>query len=274
MSASWTTWTTERAMVADFTAWVRHQGWQVYAETGRWDLVVVRPEDGFQIGIEAKLRLNADVLCQVLAHDTRLRQGYGPDCRAVLVPEAKAVGGLVAIARRLNVVVVTGSGPATEHHSFCRAGVWYGGRDGWKGCCFNPGLPDKNDGQYTDPAWPELCPDQRITLPEYVPDVVGGASAPVALTHWKIQAIKIACLLEYRGWVTRSDFKALHLHMSRWTEGAWLSRADCGRWIAGPGLPDFRAQHPMNYEQIKADLPEWGRSLIQAEPSLSRGAAA
>ena len=258
----WKPWATEQAMVADFTAWVRHQGWQVYAETAGWDLVLVRPEDGFQVGVEAKLRLNADVLCQVIGHDSRLRQGYGPDCHAVLVPAAKAIGGLTTIARRLNIVVINGSGPPARDHSVFRDGVWYGGRDGWKGCCFAPGLPKRNDGQYMDPAWPELCPDRRVTLPDYVPDVVGGASAPIALTHWKIQAIKIACLIEHRGWVTRSDFKAVNLHMSRWTEGQWLSRIGGGRWAAGPGMPDFRAQHPVNFEQIKADLPKWGAKMI------------
>lgn len=258
----WKPWATEQAMVADFTAWVRHQNWQVYAETGGWDLILVRPDDGFQVGVEAKLRLNADVLCQVIGHDTRSRQGHGPDCHAVLVPEAKATGGLATIARRLNIVVVTGSAPV-HGHLVWRAGVWYGdGRDAWTGACFRPGLPTRADGQYMDPEWPELCPDRRVTLPDYVPDVVGGASAPIALTHWKIQAIKMACLLEHRGWVTRSDFKAINLHMSRWTEGQWLSRVGGGRWAAGPGLPDFRTQHPVNYEQIKADLPKWGATLI------------
>lgn len=98
---------------------------------------------------------------------------------------------------------------------------------------------------------------QRCALPDYVPDVAAGSSAPVKLTDWKVKAIKLAVLLETRA-VTRADFKALGLDPSRWTDRhtGWLVAGDAG-YRPGPGMPDFKAQHPRNYEEIRADIAKW-----------------
>lgn len=235
-------WETEAAMVADFSAWATHCGWTVYAETAGWDLLLVRPADGFQIGIEAKLSLNAKVLCQVIEHD-RWRCEEGPDCHAVLVPRPKSVNGLEIIAARLGIVVITGAEPSRHRR--------------WKGHHFDPSLPDDRASSYGSvETWPERCPDQRHRLPDYVPDVTGGHSAPVKLTEWKIGALKVQIILETRGFVTRADFKALRVHPSRWTQ-FWLRSNGEGGWVQTAAMPDFKAQHPVNYEQIKADMAKW-----------------
>jgi len=239
-------------MVADFTAWAQHHGWTVYAETAGWDLLLVRPADGFQIGVEAKLRLNVEVLCQAIGRESRYSRGVGPDSRAILAPRPKTQNGLTMLARHLGVVVVTGSAP--DRYAF----------GDWKGPRFGPDLPsiDKRfvvtDDELSQWGWPELCPDQRCALPDYVPDVTGGHSAPVALTPWKVQAIKAAIVIEVAGYITRADFKALKIDPSRWTQG-WLEPLGGGRWAPGERRrpPNFKAQHPVNYEQIKADLPKW-----------------
>lgn len=248
---TWETWKTEAAMVADFTAWVgRAGGWTAYAETAGWDLLLVRDADGFQIGIEAKLSLNAAVLCQVIGHDSVWAPGVGPDCHAVLVPRAKSVNGLATIAKRIGVVVITGHEPPSYRG---------GGHP-----AFGPELPTTADrwamrDDVAQQAWPEHFPEARCKLPEYVPDVTGGHSAPVQLTIWKIAALKIAVLLEVRGHVTRADFKALGIDARRWTD-SWLKSNGEGGWVAA-NMPDFRRQHPVNYEQIKADLPKWGAAI-------------
>lgn len=256
MAADWKPWATEAAMVADFTGWVRHQGWQVYAETGGWDLVLVRPEDGFQIGVEAKLKLNAAVLCQAIWHDSKWDPGHGPDCWAVLAPGEKTLSGLAALATRLGVVVIKGSAPSAREYGTAR--MHYGGKRGWRGPVFSPDLPVRRDDAFLladDPEWPERAPDRRVHLPEYIPDVTGGHSAPVKLTAWKIGALKIAVLLEVRGCVTRADFKHIGIDPRRWTDG-WLRSAGGGRWVPNR-MPDFKAQHPVNYEEIKADIERW-----------------
>lgn len=252
-------WTSEAALAADFIAWAAHHGWTAYAETAGWDILLVRPEDGFQIGVEAKLALNVKVLCQTLEHEHAYGSGTGPDCWAVLVPGAKAVNGLGAIARRLGVVIITGWKPET----------W----GDWKGPAFKPELPKvagrwapySDENEFYDGGWPERCPDQRHTLPDWVPDVTAGASGPTKLTTWKVKAIKVAIILEARGWVTRADFKALEIDYRRWIH-TWIKPIGDGRWAADASLPDFRAQHPINFEQIKADLAKWLPAGIDLAP--------
>jgi hypothetical protein len=249
-------WETEAALAADFIAWAAHHGWTAYAETAEWDILLVRPEDGFQIGVEAKLSLNVKVLCQTLEHDHAYGSGTGPDCWAVLVPGAKAVNGLAAIARRLGVVIITGWKPET----------W--GR--WKGPAFRPALPTVIDSwhdndEFSHQSWPDRCPDQRHPLPDWIPDVAAGASGPVKLTTWKVKAIKIAVILQARGYVTRADFKALDIDYRRWIH-TWIKPIGEGRWVADPAMPDFRAQHPVNFEQIKADLAKWLPVTIDLTP--------
>jgi hypothetical protein len=67
----------ESALCAAFRAWAESQGWVVYPEVSDWDLVLVTATG--QVGIQAKLRANLDVLAQCL--------GAGPKLRAVLVPD-------------------------------------------------------------------------------------------------------------------------------------------------------------------------------------------
>ncbi len=213
--------------------------WTAYNETGGFDILLVR-EDGFQIGVEAKLKLNTKVILQAAE-----MLGYhyvdrpGPDCRAVLVPDG-GNGELKQIAKLLGITVVTYRPPESY---VTRSSIW-------------PELPRMKD-DYWNNSWTELCPANRIELPEWVPDVQAGAKAPVALTDWKIRAIKIAVTLEKRGFVTRKDFAHHKISMSRWTQGGWIDKDGKGGWIAGKYLPDFRSQHPVNYPQIEADYQKW-----------------
>lgn len=237
-------WKTEAELVADFVRCAEQQGWTAYAETEGWDLLIVRKADGFQVGIEAKMSLNATVLCQVLARGSNGRTD-GPDCHAVLVPAPKSVHGLQTIARHLGIVVIEAKKRLL------------GGHNGYGS--FSPDLPDIRDTPYYwAEKWPELCPDRRLTLPDYVPDVAGGHPAPVRLTPWKVAAIKIAIIIEIRGFVTRADFKALNVSSSRWTQ-FWLKSNGESGWIpkGSSSMPNLRAQHPVNYEQIKADAAKW-----------------
>ncbi|GAA4108673.1 hypothetical protein ACFFTN_01275 [Aminobacter aganoensis] len=213
--------------------------WTAYPETGGFDILLSRA-DGFQIGVEAKLKLNAKVILQA-AEDCR--RSYvampGPDCRAVLVPEAHNRE-LAELCRLLCVTVVV---HRPREPGVVRSPIW-------------PDLPTATD-QYWNEVWHELAPARRLDLPEWVPDVAAGASAPIALTDWKIRAIKIVVTLEKRGFVTRQDFSHFKISMSRWTQGRWLVQDGRGGWVAGQYLPDFRAQHPVNFPQIEADYDKW-----------------
>jgi hypothetical protein len=221
------------------------KGWTAYAETGGFDILLSRDADGFQIGIEAKLKLNAKVVCQAAESMSYQRADLsGPDCRAVLIPERVSLD-MAPVCIHLGITVIR----------VCPMG---GKRNGYKTNPFHPPLPPiGKENAYSERYWHERAPASRITLPDYVPDTLAGDKSPVTLTGWKIKAIKIAVTLDKRGYVTRADFKHHQISMSLWSQRHWIT-LDRNRkvWTAG-SLPDFRAQHPTNYVQIEADYEAW-----------------
>lgn len=229
---------TEREMCAAFIAAIDKRIWIPYPETQGWDILLVRKTDGFQIGIQAKLKLNADVINQAIEDGYGAYWSNGPDCRAVLVPW-NCTGRLTKIASYIGVTVVR----------------MYPGVNRPR---FNPDLPRDGDPSANSTDWFQTCPKKRHSLPEYVPDVPAGASAPVQLTNWKIAAIKIAVTLEKRGFVTRHDFSHIGLDHRRWTApgNQWL-QVENGHFVAGERLPDFKKQHPRVYTEIAADADDW-----------------
>lgn len=208
--------------------------WTPYAETAGWDILLVH-KTGVQIGIQAKLAFNTHVLHQ--AAEEHYNWKFGPDFRAVLVPDT---GGLAWIAARLGITVIH---PLADH--------WPKER-----FRFVPQLPGESIHSPPYEEWFDQLPIERHTLPEYVPDVPAGASAPVQLTDWKIKALKIAVILNERGYVTRTDFKALKLDHRRFVDQGWIVVSE-GGWVKGKFWPGFEAQHPKVIEQIRADAPKW-----------------
>lgn len=228
--------------LSDVPPWQRHNRWTAYPETAGWDILLVRKRDGAQIGVEAKLRLNNKVVAQALPSMSAWAAGYaGPDFRAVLVPFNGCEGDLLPICNALGITTIRYSGSNGEWNKF------------------SPSLPDF--GELPRDDWHEWAPMQRHVVPDYIPDVVAGASAPVALTQWKIAAIKIAVLLESRT-VGRRDFKLLGISPTRWTDPytGWLIKTEAG-YVRGPRFPDFAAQHPRNYAEIRSDREKWGAAL-------------
>lgn len=220
--------------------------WTAYHETAGWDLLLVG-ETGVQVGIEAKMSLNAKVLVQALPG--KWSSPEGPDYRAVLVPMTQVQNHLDEIAGHLGITVIRMGGGSS------------GGRIMWG---TNPSsLPEENDKTrtlYSFRDWHSWFPERRCKLPDYVPDVMGGKAAPVALTEWKIKAIKLSVLLDRRGIVTRADMKALAISPSRWTDaynGFLRADRERGGYVRCGLTPDFRAQHPTNYAQIEADFQSW-----------------
>lgn len=57
---------TEAALCAAFIAAIDKRAWTPYAETAGWDILLVRKVDGFQIGVQAKLVFNLDVVNQAI----------------------------------------------------------------------------------------------------------------------------------------------------------------------------------------------------------------
>jgi hypothetical protein len=224
-------------------------GWLAYAETGGFDILLVRQEDGFQIGVQAKLRLNAKVLCQALEMGRASAiTDPNPDCRAVLVPKGAVGADMARLCAHVGLTVI--------------------GLDPGRPDRFAPDLPRlKQDGEGR--VWFEQGPSRRIPLPDLVPDVIAGAPAPRKLTAWKIKAMRIAVTLEREGRVVREDFKHHKIDIRRWIApgSRWLVRDGDG-WSRGPGLPDFQAQHPQNWCQIAATCHTWRRPAAECATSI------
>ena len=61
---------TEVALCSAFIAAVPRE-WTAYAETAGWDILLVRKADGFQIGVEAKLKIGVEVWVMVTGFGAR-----------------------------------------------------------------------------------------------------------------------------------------------------------------------------------------------------------
>ena len=113
---------------------------------------------------------------------------------------------------------------------------------------------ENSSSEWSDLREACYCPARRLTLPDCVPDVSAGNSAPVALTHWKIGAIKLVNILHRRGYLTGQDFAHFRISMSRWTQEKWLVRDGSGghRTI----LAQFQGPAPRQLRPNCCRLPE------------------
>lgn len=214
----------------------KEQRWKVYHETGGFDLLLVEKDTGIQLGLEAKLIFNVKVLVQALpGSDWR---EAGPDYRGVLVPEATEQSGVGELAIRLGIGVIS----LTTERGVYRPIT----------------LPNEQEHPLSiSQAWHPWLPTRRCALPDYVPDVVGGKPAPLKLTEWKIQAIKLLILLERRGAVSRATMKLLGLSQTRWTAPDGYLAPGASGYVRSGRTPDFKTQHPQAWAQIEADFEKW-----------------
>jgi len=222
----------EAAMCSAFTKWANAQGWVVYPETEGWDMLLVNRVDGTQIGVQAKLRFNPTLLRQVIPGSGIWGDvECGPDYRAILLP--KYDRDVDDAMKTLGIV------------SFSAISDF-----------FRPKI-DSIDYFYFG-QWPI---DKRLPLPQYVPDVVAGASGPIQLTKWKIGALRITAILDVRGYVTREDFRKHGVDFRRWPASDWLKLDKDGRYIRGERLK-VDTQHPIVFAEIKREVEQ---SMAESE---------
>jgi hypothetical protein len=224
--------------------------WTVYPETAGFDIVLVHTT-GAQIGIKAKLRLNAKVILQAVDRYSRDHRS-GPDFRAVLVPQALELGAVCALLG-LTVLVVRKVERGITQYDANRGKAFFS----------QPRLPEveRIDHWLGDRvSWYDQAPIDRLALPDYVPQVECGVPAPMVLSIWKVQAMRVCVWVERAGKIRREHFKALKIDPSRWMTGHWLQKgAARGDWVAGPHFPaaSYRKHHGATYAQIESDFETW-----------------
>lgn len=207
----------EAAMCEVLRAAALAEGWQPYPEQGGWDLLLVLPS-GLQVGVQAKLRPNVDVLAQALLGEGQV----GPEVHAVLVPSCS--GAFREVARALGVLVLEASDLDAS-----RLAPW--GRAAH--------LPELVAGAQLHQH------RKRHWLPPFVPQLPAGVPGPRRVTPWQVGAAKLCALLRERGeqGVLVSEARELGLATSTW-QRRWLQKRVPGsrpsRWVPRPGvaLPD------------------------------------
>lgn len=240
----------EAALCAFFMAEFNEQdGWTCYPETGGFDVLVVH-ESGRQIGVEAKLQLNAKVADQILPEHYWFRSDApGPDHRLVIVRNiTEASAGIAKMLGCLGVHVwspwagedMRRNPDTREYESVPRVQ-------------FNISSKLWEDGRCTEahpygghyyPALPDWNPSERIEVPCAVPDLPAGVPAPVRMTPWKQAAVRVLARLRTQGHITTKQIAAEGCSPSIWTQ-KWLDRAEeRGKWIESDRVPKLDEHHP------------------------------
>lgn len=253
---------TEAALCQAFQRTVPDE-WLVYPETAGWDMLLVHRVGGWQIGVEAKLTLNAKVIAQAIKRE---RYGSGPDFRAVLV--GKVVAENKALAHALGLTVITpkdvNQWRFAKRKPAAHPWEWFGPHVP----TFRPDLPEGERlvkigewwGDWDRSDWFDRFPINRHALPDYVPEVAAGVPSPMILSSWKIKAMRVCQWVDRSGSITRAQFKALGIDPSRWMNGVWLKPgANRGEWVRGDKFPgdQFKREHPNVWAKIAEDWPKW-----------------
>lgn len=187
---------TEAELCAELVAHARSIGFKAYPETAGQDVLLVAGPDargfkaGDQIGVQAKLRANVQVLAQAMPRD-----GYSsqPNYYAVLVPVAPKE--FVLVANRLKITVLSGGAFAEAYiYDPFRRARWF-----------------RFDTRAT--CWVPECE---------VEGMPAGTPAPKQLTKWKLAAVKLCMRGVEQGFLTSSDFKEFEVSMTRWRKLRWI----------------------------------------------------
>ncbi len=234
---------TEEALCNLFTQEMEQLGWTVYPETGGFDLLLVWEATGHQLGVEAKLALNAKVVDQIIPDDFHTgepRPPQGPDFRAVIVPSlTDSSKGLAKALKVLGIQVfdVNNSGSGL---SFMPAVRRYIGEDQWS-------TTKRDLPVYWDTYWHDFNPQTRCTVPPMKPNLRAGIPSPLKLSPWKVGALKVLADLQLDGFVTARSVRLHGIDPRRFcsTDG-WLKALGDGKWGLGK-VPRFDEQHPEEF---------------------------
>lgn len=185
------TYKSEAQLCDAFVEYVKGFGWQVYPEHGGFDMLLVK--DGVQVGVEAKLRCNLEVVSQALNSLRYRSAGACPNYIGILVP--KISGALRTVCRELHL------------HT-------------WDHRCMFPkySMPAEDLGLRS--AW-ESESESRVWLPEVAVQGSAGRPSPKAMSGWRIKALKICILFKRKGYLTRLDIIKGGCAPTRWTQD-WM----------------------------------------------------
>ncbi len=194
----------ENALCMAMVEYALAEGWRVFPETSQCDLLLVATDKvraggvkpGDQVGIQAKLRDNLEVLHQAMP---RAHASVGPDYHAVLV--VKARHHFVEVANSLSIVVLQGTRVrGNKLVADVRGSL--------------SGLPLQKKQYYSDRLW---HPEREIWTPP-------GVKSPGSISPWKESAVRLCLESLKRGYLTSQHFRQskIKMDMRRWVENKWV----------------------------------------------------
>lgn len=237
-----------RLFIRDFG---RFTNWTCYPEAGGFDILAVH-EDGRQIGIEAKLSLNAKVAEQILPHP---RDAFackaGPDYRLVIV--SKITTASAGIARMLEMLGIRVMAPRLARLSMHGDEFTFGEMYELLEAC-------GRKSAYGYPYLHDWNPERRCAVPSVLEALPAGVPAPVQITPWKESALRVIALMRRQGFITVKQIADFGLGVTVWTQPvgakpAWLKKGSVrGTWLETENMPAFDKQHPALYDLAMREL--------------------
>lgn len=238
-------------------------GWICHPEAAGFDVLVVH-EDGRQIGVEAKMALNAKVADQILPSLGDEFYGRpGPDHRLVIVSRiTDASAGIRKMLEHLGVRVLAASRCSSvkgQEHAF--------------GIQHNLFWPEKNF-----PRWGyynrmfDWWPEERCQVPSVVTNLPAGVPSPVRLTPWKESALRVIAQMRHQGFITAKQIASYGIGVTAWTQSpgskpAWLARGTSrGQWLETEHMPAFDKQHPDAYAMAVTEIAEKANAPLELTP--------
>ncbi|WP_460384593.1 hypothetical protein [Pseudomonas amygdali] len=233
-------------------------GWTCHPEAAGFDVLVVH-EDGRQIGVEAKLALNAKVADQILPSLGDEFYGRpGPDHRLVIVSKiTDSSAGIKKMLEHLGIRVLVAS--KYSRVKGCSHGFSIDSELFWP----EKKLPRFGYSNRMFDWWPE----QRCKVPSVVETLPAGVPSPIRLTPWKESALRVIAQMRLQGFITAKQISSFGIGVTVWTQApgskpAWLARGTSrGQWLETEHMPAFDKQHPDAYAlavfeiTAKADAP-------------------
>ncbi|MCO7517919.1 hypothetical protein NJF44_24555 [Pseudomonas guariconensis] len=183
--------------------------WTCYPEAAGFDILAVHTS-GRQIGIEAKMTLNAKVADQILPKDYENFYGRpGPDHRLVIV--GKASDASHGIGRMLGLLGVPVLLPRWMHRG--------GDKSGWE---FDIRCLNNRDWMsfFVNEEYLHLFdwnPAERCRVPMVVGAHQAGVPSPVSLTPWKEAALRVIALMRSQGHIASKQIQEFGISPTAWT---------------------------------------------------------
>lgn len=222
-------------MCKAFAEAARTAGWDVYPETGGFDLLLVLKADGRQMGLQAKLAMNTKVCEQILPGHYKGEQiaGYkpkraerGPDFRGCIVPALGRNEGLANMLQHCGVRMFL---PVIKrlYRKDGRVDIWQ-----FLAADLRP-----------TPYWHDWQPQQRIELLPFAEadraNLPAGGKSPIRMTEWKYKMLRLQARLLAHGYLTPDDVADVGFKASSWfsdEENGYQralveTAAGSGRWV-------------------------------------------